>query len=903
MLNNYFVILLITVCVLSHENTLAQAGQPGTGSSVSNDDIAAHMGKGIEQTQTGDLGAALETFNVILRQQPNHPEANYRVGVIYMRQNKPQEGMEYLKKAVVLAPENISYRMTLANAYEFSRLFDQAIQEYETVAKMAAPGSGDAKEAGKKIEFLKATQHATKGDVDIALPVFARLAKEFPDDALIQYSLSLAYLFKKELEKSELVLNDLIRLTPDNPNIYLNLATIYEQQGDLVKAADNLRKVIELVPQGKFAQQAKVRLGIIEGILMMREGNLQEALDTLDSVIEMSPDNPAALFAIAEIHQMMGQLGESEEAFKKVIQISPNHLEARLRLAGIYVETNRLTEGIDALQEIVKLGKGSPQEQRASGILERLKATRDESMDEAQRIQRAQERYQQIIASEPDNLEAHFNLGRIYYQQGKRQEARLEMEEVVRINPDNKQGQIALAALYDELGIFDLAIEKYSTIIALEDDQKNADRYKELMELATAKKLYVDGNLGLAREKFEEIISENPDNALAYFYLGLIHASEEDLSKAVDSYEEVIRLMPGHTGARLNLAINLERLHRDEDAISQYRKILEAGPPVNIAEATEERLIAAEKRIRGLSTSMSYSMTADTNSNLSAESPTDEYRSNLSVNLSYQHKMNNGISMRFVTSPTYSTYHVGQYDYLNTSSSISATMFPANLTIVGGYTNRTNRGLVTSSRYSDSQVLFGEGATRLKLPRVFSPFSDDDVISDLSVNLSYTDFESNSSPFFSAFNYSGGFGINQPYGARSAINLGYNYNVNKNKEELGDDYAYKSHGLNFGFEWAISPEIIANARYGYSLSNYSNLDSFSQFTEYRKNRRHAFSLGGSYRYHKKIRLFANISWSVNSSNLPVGFILNAQDIIEGQQSSSLGDYSQGIFTMGMNLII
>ena len=902
-LKDYFLILIVVVSVFGHNNTLAQNDQSATDINASEADIAARLAEGIDKMQAGDMNAALENFDVILGQQPNHPEANYRTGIIYMRQNKFQEGIDYVKKAINLEPQNITYHLTLASAYEFNRFHDQAIQAYEKIVEIADPASAEAKEARKKIDFIQATQLATKGEVDKALPVFIRLAAEYQDDALILYSLGLAYLFKKEFGKAEIIFKDLIRLSPDNPNIYLNLASVYEQQGDLSEAANSLRKVVEISPAGRFEQQAKVRLGIIEGRLLMREGNLQEALEILNGVIEISPNNLAAMFAISEIYQMLGQLGESEASFKKIIEISPNHLEARLRLAGIYVETNKLKEGIDELETILNLGQGTPQAERAANILERLKATRMELMDESQQLRLAQERYRQLIVSEPDNLEAHFNLGRIYYRQGMLQEARLELEEVVRIDPDNKQGQIALGALYDELGMFDLAIKKYSTIIALEEDKENADRYENLMELAMAKKLYVDGDLGLAREKFEKIISEDPGNALAHFYLGLIHASEEDLSKAVDAYEEVIRLIPGHVGARLNLAINFERLHREEDAISQYRKILEAGPPVNIAETAEQRLVAVERRIRGLSTGMSYSIAADTNSNLSEENPTEEYRSDLSVNISYQYKMENDMRLRFVTSPTYSTYHVGQFDFLNTSSSISATVFPGNFTLVGGFTNRTNRGLVSSSRFSDSHVLFGEGATRLKLPRIFSPLSGDRVMSDFSLNLSYTDFESNSSPFFSAFSYTAGMGINQPFGDRSGINLGYSYTINDNKETLGNDYAYISHGLNIGYERGISPDIVANARYGYSLSNYSNLDSVSQFTQYRKNDRHTISVGGSYRFHDRIRFFANLSWTINKSNLPIGFILNAQDVIEGQQSTSLGEYSRGTFTMGMNLFI
>ena len=844
-------------------------------------------------------------FKSILDQDPDNAEAHYRSGIIYMRQKQIRQGVEHLKRAVQLAPDNVTYHDSLANAYEFSRQNVLAIQEYKKVSEMAAPDSDEAKEALKKVGFLEATQYATEGRVDKALPIFEKLANEYPDDSLIQYSLGLAYLFVKDLDKSKRIFTDLIKVTPDNLNLYLNLATIYEQKGDLLKATENLRKVIELSPQGRFADQARERLGIIEGRLLMQEGNLNEALNTLKAVLDKTPNNVSALFTLAEVYQLLGQLGLSEQSFKKVIELSPSHLEARLRLAGIYVETNRLDEGIAALQEIVNLNKDSPQAHKATEILKKLQTAREQSMSESEKLKLTEERLQQLVNEDPNNAEAHFNLGRFYYQQRRLQDSRHELEEVVRIAPDNKRAQVALGALYDELGLYDLAIDRYSTVIALEKDKESADRYEELKELATGKKLYSDGNIGLAREKFEEIIAKHPDNASAHFYLGLIHASEEQLSKSVDDYEEVIRLLPGHVGARLNLALSLERLHREEDAISQYRKILEAGPPVNIAETAERRLEAAEKRISGLSTGLSYSMTSDSNTNLSNTNPADDLRSDLSVNIAYQYKLENGVRLRFSTSPTYSTYHVGHFDYLNTSSSLSATMFPANYTIVGGYTNRINRGLVTSSRFSDSKVFFGEGSARLKLPQIFSPFSGDHVISNLSLNASYTNFDSDNTPFFSAYIYNVGFGLNQPFGDRSSINLGYNYTINKNKydDTLSADYAYKSHGIDAGFETAIATGLSANIRYSIDLINYTNTDSVSQFTEFRKNMRQTISFGGSYRLSENIRFYTSMSWTINKSNLPVGFVLDAQDVIEGQQSSSLGEYDRGTITIGMNLFI
>jgi hypothetical protein len=132
------------------------------------------------------------------------------------------------------------------------------------------------------------------------------------------------------------------------------------------------------------------------------------------------------------------------------------------------------------------------------------------------------------------------------------------------------------------------------------------------------------------------------------------------------------------------------------------------------------------------------------------------------------------------------------------------------------------------------------------------------------------------------------------------VRLGYTYVLNENKELIGSDYAYTSHGLSAGLDRLMSWGTV-NMNLGVTWLDYTNADSFSQFTEYRKNTRTNLVLGATYRYRPDINLFATFAWTNNESNLPVGFILDSEDIIEGQQSSSLSDYRRSLLTTGINL--
>ncbi len=342
-------------------------------------------------------------------------------------------------------------------------------------------------------------------------------------------------------------------------------------------------------------------------------------------------------------------------------------------------------------------------------------------------------------------------------------------------------------------------------------------------------------------------------------------------------------------------------MNREEDAIGEYQEILQANPPEDIAEIASIRLRNMERRINGLMANMGYFMSYNSNTNLSDDDPEEDLISNLNFSLAYQYKMKNGIRWRFLTTPSYEIFHAGQFDFLNTSTTLSATYIPKDITYVTGYTYRTNMGLITGNGFSRSNAFFAEAFTRKKLPKIFFPFSAEKVLTGLSGRTSYTNLNAEDSPFFSAYISTVGITMNQPLGQRQALNLGYTYVKNENKEFVGSDYAYTSNGANIGVEQGFPYGISGNINYRFTMFNYKNTDSFSQFTKRRKNKQHNIVLSASRRMKNNINLFTSLSWTLNQSNLPVGFILDPEQIVLGQQSTSLSDYDRLVFSTGLNV--
>ena len=862
--------------------------------------------------EAGNLPGALALLNDILTVDKDNAEVHAKTGVILVRMGRFHEGVEHLKRSIELAPENIEFYKSLAYSYEFRLQYDDAIRIYHQIGELAPADSKDHREAVKKIEFLSATKLARSGSIDKALPVFDRLVQAYPKDFLIRYSLGLSYFFLRKMDKAQAEFERVIEINPQYANAYLNLASIYERKGDVSKAIESLERVVSLGADSPTGKKAQERLGIIEASLIASSGNHQDALDILNNVIAINPDSLPVLMLIAKSNTQVGRYKLAEENYQKILSIAPNHLEAKSQLAGLYLLSKKTGLAVDLLEEIIKEGKGtryaaeaektlmdiSGESMSGDDIFEKLSETEKAELVEAFLLEK--------IKNNPNDVDAYFKLAQFYMQGKRKEEAYKSISTAAELRPDHLRIISIKAAIADELGKFDDAISAYAKGVMLSTEPEQAAAMVSSLRFAVAKKSFNDGVLGIAEREFKEMIAERPDNVLAYYYLGLIYSREEAFSKAVDSYENVVRLSPGNFGARLNLAGTLERLNQEEDAISEYRKILQENPSEEMAEQVKARLFAVEKKIKGMTASMSYSITSDDNTiaDDTIANSGAELRSDMSFNLSYQYKMKSGLRLRLSSSPTYSIYHRGQFDFLNTSSSLSATMTPGRYTMIGGYTKRRSKGLLTERRSSSSSVFFSEIMTRAKFRKLYNLFSAEEVMTGFTLSLSQTNFVSDTNSIFSSESLLLGGDISQNISNRMNVKLGYRYTRNDNTEVEASDYAYRSHQLNLRFEHRFNGGVTGSLGYGYTITRYLNRDSFIDFRGYRKNTTHNLSAGLSYWSSRKIRLFVNYAYVKIFSNLGIRTTLTQEEFNAGLliQSTSLVGSTRNALTVGFNLL-
>jgi tetratricopeptide (TPR) repeat protein len=124
----------------------------------------------------------------------------------------------------------------------------------------------------------------------------------------------------------------------------------------------------------------------------------------------------------------------------------------------------------------------------------------------------------------------------------------------------------------------------------LKDQKGSAQEYYELGSLYLDKKLYVQA-VNLLNKAFKTEEDVEPENqALVYNALGFAYFAQEQYDLAIRNYKEAIKLYPEYVTAVNNLANVYEKKQMANKALETYEESLKVEPTNKVAKTRSESL-------------------------------------------------------------------------------------------------------------------------------------------------------------------------------------------------------------------------------------------------------------------------------------------------------------------------
>jgi tetratricopeptide (TPR) repeat protein len=345
---------------------------------------------------------------------------------------------------------------------------------------------------------------------------------------IIFSALSLVWLWEKLFRKEKrnvalffLLLFPFLVLTNSNAyhlsvgdfsQAYFSLGNIYLKTGKLNQALEEYNIALQRNP---YLSRAHLNRGIV----FLRKKEYHKAEEEFRRELEINPDEDKAYNNLSAVYRLQGLYDRAIEAAQNAVNLKSYYPEAYMNLTLAYQNKGEYEKAKEVLNTGVKnipffleahllLGEILQEEGKLDSAMIEYRKILDQSSAEKDVIYDLETLFSKGDPYNLENLEirakAHFNLGTIYVQQGRIDQAEYHLEKAISLKPDFAEALANLGILYDNTRRSAQAITQLQKAVNL--DPQNAI-YHYNLGLAYAK---ID-RLKEAKEEFEQSLNLEPD--------------------------------------------------------------------------------------------------------------------------------------------------------------------------------------------------------------------------------------------------------------------------------------------------------------------------------------------------------------------------------------------------------
>jgi tetratricopeptide (TPR) repeat protein len=307
-----------------------------------------------------------------------------------------------------------------------------------------------------------------------------------------------------KLSEAEAAWGALARQYPKNPEPLAHMGLIESRQEHYAEAVKLYRRAIALNPS-----MPGLRLNL--GIALFKAGDYQQAVSDLDPLLKAQPDDQRLNILIGMSHYGLGHFAEASPLLKRASEADPQNLTLLLTLAHSCLLSRQYPCVLDAYHRLIALNaesaeadmlvgealdemkdpEGAIREFRAAvaadpkepnvhfglGYLLWTKGQHQEAAEEFRKelendphhqqamlyladteiltnqFDQALPLLEQVGKADPSIAMQHLDLGIVYIELDRKQDARAQLETAVKLAPKNVKAHYRLAQLYRSMGL------------------------------------------------------------------------------------------------------------------------------------------------------------------------------------------------------------------------------------------------------------------------------------------------------------------------------------------------------------------------------------------------------------------------------------------------------------------
>ncbi|MDO5675268.1 MAG: tetratricopeptide repeat protein [bacterium] len=534
------------------------------------------------------LDAAVTQMQAAIGLAPEDPGLPYQLADLYWNFQQVEEAKKIIQEQVSKQPDK-------EDSYLLAAAYLQQKNEAGAAEKILRTGLVKLPKSFK-LRFALSDVLVTSADVDQAFTVLNEnlgLTKNTEDPEIINTRLALArlHLLKRDIPSAQAEVEEVLKASPNNSEAHFINGQILLATGKAAEAITEFRVVVSEKPED------------IRGYLMLSRAHLAEkqaelAMDTLKQALEVNPNAPEALRAMAVLQARNKDYAGAERNLRKILEATPEDVRTLVEIGDLFYNSGDLDRAEQEYAALIEKTKHNPAgylrlsalhmiKKDAAAAEKVLRQGYETNPDEptlltalvqvlmaADKNAAAEEVSRQAINRQPEKAIGYATLGQVFAQEKKYAEAEAMFRKAITMEPGWLAPYNALARLF-------LSQDKQDQAIQELENLRNADPNNMTAYLSLALLYENGGNPAKAVTLYRELLAKNPDAWVALNNLAFLlsnNPSAKELDEALRLAEQANKLRPREPAVMDTLAWVQYRRGAINEALALVEDILTSNP-------------------------------------------------------------------------------------------------------------------------------------------------------------------------------------------------------------------------------------------------------------------------------------------------------------------------------------
>ena len=570
--------------------------------------------RGLAHHGRGELSQAGEAYQESMQLQPGNPAALVAMARLAVAQDEGEKAQDLVNRALETNPDDLEALIIRGNLARVARRFDEAEKDFGRILELN-PGHLQAR-------VLRASVRLAKGEFDRAAEDLDVAGKRQPKNPAILYMRALLAFQKKDYDKAVEALQVALRVNPMHMQSQWLYGMVSYAKGDLEIAEEYLSRVAGTMP-------GNLQVIKLLAATRMKLKQTRQAIEVLEPALEGHPDDPQLMAMLGSAYLHGGDQAKGADLLARAVELEPDLAILRTELALGLLAKGKTDDAITELKSAVDLGQGLLQadillvlshlQKKAYGQALEASAALEKRMPDSPipfnltglaylakgDKERAREKFNKALETDPDFLTAEMNLARIDLMEGNEDALEKRYKGILAKSRQHAGALMGLAALSERRG--DAAATEQWLRQAQELNPKlpqpgilltrfYLNRKEPLKALQAANEVFgrfpshpnvlrilgeaqaAAGETHNAIRTFEMLTRQQKDSPGGWYLLGRAQLAAKELDKARSSLQRALELAPGFTQARIMLA-GLELQAGNHDSAARLAGELQQNHP------------------------------------------------------------------------------------------------------------------------------------------------------------------------------------------------------------------------------------------------------------------------------------------------------------------------------------